>query len=123
MAKILVIDDDPALREMIRQMLERAGYEVAEADNGAAGMAAFRTEPADLVVTDIVMPDQEGIETIVEFRKEFPDVKIIAMSGGGRTGNVDFLTLAKKFGAERTFAKPVDRREFLQAVADCVGTA
>ena len=122
MDKILVIDDDPAMRAMIKQMLERAGYAVDEAENGALGMEKFRSQPASLIVTDIVMPDQEGIETIAEFRKDFPDVKIIAMSGGGRKGNVDFLGLAEQMGASHTFAKPVDRKAFLQAVSECLGS-
>ena len=122
MDKILVIDDDPAMRAMIKQMLERAGYAVDEAENGALGMEKFRAQPASLIVTDIVMPDQEGIETIAEFRKDFPDVKIIAMSGGGRKGNVDFLGLAERMGASHTFPKPVDRKAFLQAVSECLGS-
>lgn len=123
MARILVIDDDAIMRRMIRQMLERVGYQVDEAESGQAGLLLFRTQPADLVVTDILMPDQDGISTIFELRKEFPDVKIIAVSGGRRATTMHVQALAERAGARHTFAKPIDRHSFLQAVAACLSPA
>jgi len=118
---ILVIDDDDQFRGMLREMLERAGYEVADAPNGKEGIRLYRENPADLVVTDIIMPEKEGIETIMDLRREFPEVKIIAMSGGGRIDPEEYLHMAEKLGAKRTFAKPVEREELLKAVGEVLG--
>ncbi|MDY6987588.1 MAG: response regulator [Thermodesulfobacteriota bacterium] len=120
-ARILVVDDDVQIREMLRQLLERAGYEVAEAPDGRQGIRLYRQEPADLVITDIIMPEKEGLETIRELRRDFPDVKILAISGGGRVLADEYLRLAKQFGAERTLAKPFDQKELLEAVHELVG--
>jgi len=84
MARILVIDDDIQILEMLGQTLEREGYEVVDALDGKEGMRLYREAPTDLVITDIVMPEKEGVETIMELKRDFPDVKIIAMSGGGQ---------------------------------------
>lgn len=116
MKRILVIDDDVQFRQMLCQMLERAGYEVIEAADGRKGMKLFRVQPTDLVITDIIMPEQEGIETIRELKRDFANVRIIAISGGGRIDSKDYLNLAEKFGATRTFGKPLDREEFLAAI-------
>lgn len=105
MAKILVIDDEPALRTMLRDALEPE-HTIVEAGNGIEGVKAFTAEPFDLVITDIIMPDQEGIETIVEIRKLQPTQKIIAMSGGGRTRTIEFLKIAEKLGADKILKKP-----------------
>ena len=122
MARILVIDDDEAIRQLLRAWLERSGYEVAEAANGAEGCEAFRKEPADLVVTDIIMPEKEGLETMVELRNEYPDVKIIAISGGGIEDAEHYLEGARLVGgALRTFTKPLDRKEFIEAVKELLG--
>ena len=114
--RILVIDDEEPVRDLLRQMLEKEGYGVEEAPNGVAGMKLLRDHLADLVITDLFMPEKEGIETMMEVRKCFPQVKIIAMSGGGRTGTLDFLPMAESFGAQRTLAKPFERKELLEAV-------
>ena len=111
MPRILVIEDDEQTRGLLREMLERAGYEVADVANGDLGLKKQRENPCQLVITDILMPDKEGIETIMELRKDDPRVPIIA-------GGLDYLAVAKNLGARRTFAKPVDRRELLAAVAD-----
>src|SRR5215472_16324961 len=95
MANILVIDADGAARHTIVQVLEEVGYQVASAQDGKCGLASFRREPPDLVITDIIMPEKEGIQTITEMRGERPDAKIIAISGGGRIGNTDFLKIAR----------------------------
>lgn len=120
MKRILVIDDDVQMREMLRQMLEREGYNVRDASDGKVAMRLFAEEPADLVITDIIMPEKEGIEVIREFRRDFPEVKIIAISGGGYVGPQTYLKIAKGMGAMRTFAKPVGRGELLDAVHDLI---
>jgi len=117
---ILVIDDDDQLRGMLRQTLERVGYDVADAPNGKEGIRLFRENPADLVITDIIMPEKEGMETIIDLRREFPEVKIIAMSGGGRIGPEDYLQDAKVFGAQCTLTKPLNRNELLEAVRELI---
>ncbi len=121
MKRILVIDDDIQVRQMLKQILERAGYEVADAPDGKEGIRLYRDEPADLIITDIIMPEKEGIETILELRREFPDVKIIAISGGGRFDPGVYLETAEKFGVARTFGKPIDRKELLDAIQELLG--
>ena len=118
MARILVIEDVDEVRWVIRRTLESEGYEVVEASDGVEGTRLFREKPADLIVTDIIMPDKEGIETIRELRSDFPDVKIVAISGGGKIGPFDYLELAKKFGASRTLAKPFGVEELVEAVRE-----
>ena len=113
---ILVIDDEEPVRVVLRQMLEKEGYGVEEASNGAVGMELLRDHSADLIITDLFMPEKEGIETMIEVRKYFPQVKIIVISGGGRSGTLDFLPMAESFGAQRTLAKPFERKELLDAV-------
>jgi CheY-like chemotaxis protein len=116
MARILIIDDEDLIRGMLRQMFERAGYEVVDAPDGKVGMQLYRQQPADLIMTDIFMPEQDGLETIMELRRDFPDAKIIAISGGSRMANLDGLSLAKMFGALRIFEKPFNQQEILGTV-------
>jgi len=116
MARILISDDDSQVRAMLRQMLERAGYEVADARDGKEAIKLYHENPADLVITDIIMPEKEGIETIMELKRDYPNIKIFAISGGGRVGPENYLKLAEKIGALRTFTKPFDRQELLAAV-------
>ncbi len=118
MAKILVIDDDEQVLDMLYESLTREGFDVLKASNGEQGLRIYRQEPVDLIITDILMPEKEGIETIIELRQDFPDVKIIAMSGGGRIGTKDYLHLAKIFGVQRTFTKPVSREQLLDAIKE-----
>jgi DNA-binding NtrC family response regulator len=118
MARILVIDDDVQILEMLRQTLEREGYEVIGSLDGKEGIRLYREAPTDLIITDIVMPEKEGIETIMELKRDFPDVKIIAISGGGRIGPEDYLRIAKKLGAMHTFTKPIGREELLGVVRE-----
>jgi CheY-like chemotaxis protein len=118
MARILVIDDEDEMRAMIRQLLEGEGYEVSEAPDGEIGMRKYKSKPCDLVITDIFMPVKEGIGTIVDLRRDFPDLKIIAITGGSRYSPEDFLSAAKAVGATRTFAKPFDLKEFLAAIKE-----
>ncbi len=122
MPRILVIDDDPNVRDILRRMLGRAGYDVLTASNGKAGVQLFRDQGADVVITDIVMPEQEGLETIRELRGEYPEVKIIVVSGGGGLGEPSsYLYMAKMFGARYTLQKPIPRGELLAAVRELAG--
>jgi len=118
MKRILVIDDDWQMREMMHQALERAGYGVVDAANGKIGMNIQRQEPVDLVITDLIMPEKEGIETIRELRRDFPGLKIIAISGGGRAGADGYLSVAKTIGADRTLSKPFDLKQILDTVGE-----
>ena len=118
MARILIIDDESQIRSMLRLMLERVGYEVMEAADGMEGIRQYRDNPADLIITDLIMPNKDGIGMIIELKKEFPAVKIIAMSGGGVNRPEGYLDGAKKLGATRTLTKPIDRNEMLAAVKD-----
>lgn len=121
MPRILVIDDEAPVRTLFQMTLERAGYEVAVASDGKEGMESHRECPADVIITDIVMPEKEGLETIVELRRDFPEVKIIAISGGGRIGPDSYLDMAKSLGAHCAFAKPVNRDELLAALRELIG--
>lgn len=118
MSRILVIEDDTKIRKMLRKMLERAGYEVNEASDGLEGLKLYREEPADLVITDIIMPRKEGLETIMDLRREFPEVKIIAISGGGRLSPQPYLEVAEGFGAMRVFSKPFDLEDLQRAISE-----
>ena len=118
MTRILVVDDDLQLREMLRQMLEQVGYEIIDAPNGKVALDLYRESPTDLIITDLIMPEKEGIETIIELRREFPDARIIAISGGGRFVTEDYLYIARKLGALHTLSKPFKRQDMLDAVAD-----
>jgi DNA-binding response OmpR family regulator len=116
MAEILVIDDDPVIRRFMVTTLSAAGHTIREAPDGAHGMAAFRTHHPDLVITDIVMPEKEGIEVIREVRKEAPDVAILAVSGSAH-GSF-YLHAATVLGADASLAKPFRSEEFLRVVSD-----
>jgi CheY-like chemotaxis protein len=118
LARILIIDDEDLSRSMLSQALTRAGYDVSTACDGTEGIELFRSVLADLIITDILMPGKEGLETIMELRRDFPDVKIIAMSGGGRTGNLNFLDIAERLGAQRTLQKPFHLQDVLQLVQE-----
>jgi len=119
MARILIIEDDDQFRTMLRKMLETAGYnDIEEAANGSIGVKLFRQHTFDLVITDIVMPDKEGLEMITELVRDYPGIKIIAMSGGGRTGTQSYLKMAKYLGAGRTLAKPFEYPDLIDAVQE-----
>jgi CheY-like chemotaxis protein len=120
MKKILVIDDDAVVRDTIVQILEGEGYSVVSAEDGMRGVALFRSEHPDLVITDIIMPEREGIQTITEIRGLVPAAKVIAISGGGRIGNADFLQIARLLGAVDVISKPFDPDDFLSRVAYCL---
>ncbi len=116
--KILIIDDDNRIRNLFRMWLERDGYDVFEAENGMEGMKIQRANPMDLIVCDLIMPVQEGIETITQIKNEFPDVGIIAISGGGKIGPDSYLSVAEHLGAWRVFTKPVDMRLMIETIKE-----
>jgi CheY-like chemotaxis protein len=122
MALILVIDDEQMLRRTLRALLERAGHTVVEAEDGNQGLTQFDNQKPDLVLTDIIMPDREGVETIGELRRRSPQTPIIAMSGGGSVGGDLFLTLAKQLGASATLAKPIRQAELIAAVDEALAS-
>jgi len=116
----LTIDDEELARFTLREILETAGHEVVEAPNGNAGCEFQKAHPCDPVITDMIMPEKEGLETIVELKKDFPDLKIIATSGGGRTRNLDFLQLAGELGADQIIVKPFSEDELMKGVNACL---
>ena len=122
MAKILIIDDDPSILTMLKRMLEKAGYEVDTAGNGSEGLKKIENFPPDLLVTDIVMPEKEGLELICYLKGKNPELKIVAISGGGRFNYEGYLTGAKLLGADLIFQKPLVHKEFVQAVSDLINT-
>jgi DNA-binding NtrC family response regulator len=121
MARILVIDDDNSIRKLLCLVLKDAGYEVYEASNGRIALEMQRENPADLIITDIFMPEMEGTEFIIDISIEFPKAKVIAMSGGGNIEGVDFLDLAENLGALKTFQKPFKQVDLLAAVKELLG--
>ena len=122
MKRILVIDDNAGLRQMLRQMLEREGYEVTEAGDGKEGIELYRQAPADLIVTDVVMPEKDGVEVVRELKCEFPDVRIIAISGDSRALGAQYcLAAMKALGAQCVLTKPFGKKELLDAVHELLG--
>ena len=117
---VLIIDDDVIVRRSLEYLLHDAGIEAITASNGRDGMKLFRAHQPRVVVTDIIMPEQEGIETIRQIRREAPETKIIAISGGGRIGKSDFLRIAAMFGADITLAKPFEPKQFIDAIRNYI---
>lgn len=118
MGEIIIIEDDELLRQMLTRWLGSQRYVVREAGNGNEGLRLMRERPACVVITDIVMPDMEGIETIRHLRRLYPNTKIVAISGGGVGDANSYLKIASGLGAHRTFAKPFLPAELLAAVED-----
>ncbi len=116
--ELLLIDDDVAMRSMLFRAISRAGYQVHEAGDGREGLKILANHPIALVVTDIIMPDVEGVELIFRIRKSHPWMPIIAMSGGGRMSPKGYLDVAKSCGANRTISKPFDIDQLLVWVAE-----
>lgn len=126
MASILVIDDEEDIRDVLQMVLESAGYDVLVASNGAEAIDLQRKTPFDLIITDIIMPDQDGIATIKALRQQFPGIRIIAISGGGGIDPMTYkpeaitttayLAAAKQAGADQIFTKPFERDDLLEAV-------
>ncbi len=121
MPRVLLIDDDEMLREMLKESIENAGYEVVGAGNGNEALDRLKEGRFDIAVIDIVMPEKEGFETIMDFRRDYPNMKYIAISGGGRVSPDNYLEIAHSLGAARTFAKPFDRKELIGAIRELVG--
>jgi CheY-like chemotaxis protein len=116
MTSILLVDDDEQLRTMLSVVLRRAGYEVQVAIDGIEASNFYRSDPTDLIITDLIMPEKEGLEIIRELRKDYPQAKIIAMTGGGRTGTMNYLKVAKALGAQELLEKPFPTQEILEAI-------
>ena len=114
----MIVDDDPMIREMLTQAFKNENYDVIDAPDGKTALNKFSTENVDVVITDIIMPDMEGIETIRELRKIKPDAKIIAFSGGGSISPEGYLKIASSMGAQYTFQKPISIKELSEAVKD-----
>jgi CheY-like chemotaxis protein len=114
--QILVIDDDELVRETLEALLRGSGYDVTSAADGRRGLDALARNTPDFVITDIYMPEKEGIETIVDIRRNYPDIKIIAMSGGADVGSMPVLQLAEMVGADRVLKKPFRTSEIVEAI-------
>lgn len=121
MAFILVIDDDKQIQAYLREVLEFFGYEVVVASDGMEGLKLFRDKPADLVITDIIMPEKTGFEIIMDLKREFPAVKVIAISGGDKVGPGRYLEVAESFGADRILLKPFKHKELLEDIQELLG--
>ena len=130
MASILIIDDEEDIRDALKMVLESAGHTVRLASNGNEALALQRKVAADLIITDIIMPEKDGVSTIKEIREEFPGIRVIAISGGGGVQPTEYvpdaitttayLVVAKQAGADRVFTKPFERKELIQAVDDLI---
>ncbi|MDF1555741.1 MAG: response regulator [Deferrisomatales bacterium] len=118
MAGILVVDDEEDMRSMLTQMLERAGHQVTTATDGQEAIEAFRAAPPDVLLIDVLMPIKGGLVAISEIRKGAPTARIIAMSGGGRNGKLNFLSTAQTFPGVRTVRKPFRRQQLLALVGE-----
>ena len=116
MSHVLVVDDNDDFRSLLKMALEREGFHVATAANGQDALVALRSRPAEVMVTDIFMPGKEGIETISEVRKQFPAMRIVAMSGRPSATDFDPLSIAAELGAAKTLKKPFDIDELIDAV-------
>ncbi len=120
MPYILLIDDDELLRGVLAKALDHAGHQVIQAADGQQGVELARATPVDLVITDLIMPVQEGVETIVKLRRERPDLPIIAISGGVTNSKI-YLEIASRIGAKRILAKPFTPQELLAVIAEVLG--
>lgn len=117
MWSVLIVDDQPQIRQLIRDALEGAGYHVEEACDGKEGLACYREQSPDLVLMDILMPDQDGLDAIMALRREFPESRIIAMTGGtDGVGGLNVLDVATMLGARRTLQKPFELQVLLDVV-------
>jgi len=122
MEQILVIDDDAAARGMLRDLVEELGHEVSVAENGDDGLRLFEERPFTLVICDILMPEKEGIETIREIKKKNPYTQVIAISGGGSSGNLEFLKMAQSLGADCAIRKPFEIEVMERTIGDLLAT-
>ncbi len=131
MTRVIIIDDEEDIRIVLKEVFLRAGFDVAVASDGHEGLNLIRETGADLVITDIIMPGSDGVETAYDIRMEFPNTKIIVMSGGGNTGPLEYepaaisttayLASAEAVGADMTITKPFDRKELIEAAMELTG--
>jgi DNA-binding response OmpR family regulator len=119
--RICLIEDDKPLRTALARYLTRTGYEVVEAEHGRKALEAMAVKSVDLVITDMIMPEMDGVETLVALRRDYPKVKIIAITGGGIRTAEQYLQLAQMLGAHKTFAKPLVPQELLAAISSLIG--
>lgn len=124
MAKILIVDDEQQIRTMLSHILARDEHELIMAENGQQGCNLYREHHPDIVITDLVMPNKNGIDMILELKSEFPDIRVLAISGGGGiTGSFDYLPIAKLVGAMHILKKPFNLEELKTAVKDILATS
>ena len=116
--KILLVDDEESIRTMVRMVLGEENYSFDEASNGSEALSIMEEKPFDLIITDVIMPDCDGIELVTTVRKKLPDIKVIVMSGGGRVRADHYLDLAEKLGASRVFEKPFNTAELRETVSE-----
>lgn len=120
MARVLIVEDNAPLRNVIKHVLEAAGHQVHEAETGLEAIALIRAQPPEIVISDLVMPDQDGLGLIMTIRKELPAIPVIAMSGGVAHSGL-YLDMASKLGAQRVLSKPFTAEQLLAALADVTG--
>lgn len=120
---ILVVDDDPQIRKLVATILKREQHGVITAANGSLALEALENHAVDLVITDLIMPEKEGIETIMEIRQKHPEIPIIAMSGGGKLNPKTYLNIAKNIGAVATMTKPIDTAHLKSMVKEQLAAA
>ena len=120
MKSVLIVDDEPGMREMVKQLLLNEGYHVLEASNGKHAMEFLKNESPELVITDIIMEEMDGVEIILEIRENYPDIKIIAMSGGSKISSEDYLESTSDLGADRIFNKPFALSDMLNAIKELI---
>jgi DNA-binding response OmpR family regulator len=128
MTRVIIIDDEEDIRIVLKEIFVREGFDVGVASDGTEGLNLVRETGADVVITDIIMPGKDGVETAYDIRMEFPNTKIIVISGGGNTGPLEYepsaiatssyLASAESIGADMTMTKPFDRKELVKAVRD-----
>ncbi|UCG88291.1 MAG: response regulator [Gemmatimonadota bacterium] len=121
MAKILVIDDEEGVRRAIGKVLVRAGYEALEAPDGKVALSLLKDEPPDLVICDLFMPEMDGVEVLRELRRHYPDLRVVAISGGAYHGKVELLDVAKGLGAVAVLKKPFQSQQLLDVIHEQLG--
>lgn len=114
--EVLVVDDEPLVRNTLKKMLERSGHRVLEAEDGVQALSIFEQHSPDLMICDIIMPNMEGIETLREVKKASPKVKVIVISGGARTGSLSYLSVAEKLGADAVMDKPFGAKKLVDTI-------
>jgi CheY-like chemotaxis protein len=120
MASILVIDDNPEFREILRIHLEASGHRTVLANNGEQGLVLLEREAIDIVLTDILMPQRDGVEVLREAKRRWPGLPVIAISGGGWIGATELLGMAERLGADQVLQKPVRRDDLIRAVDEAL---